>query len=86
MIEELECGCAIDADFAGYGASSDMTNYKNWRVVYCPKHAAAPDLFEALEDAFAWIEATVNSDDYYAPAIERVRFEKIKAVLELAAK
>ena len=50
-----ECGCyvVISPDKTGYG------------IVYCPLHKAAPDMYEALEESYHYInrvEANITSE------------------------
>ena len=50
MIKEtLNCGCMVTVDY------NNMV-----QVDYCPKHKAAPDMYEALVDALDFIEVCGN--------------------------
>ena len=47
------CGCRVDAD-----------RYRNTIWLYCPKHKAAPDMYEALLTAFGTIKALDNGQKW----------------------
>jgi hypothetical protein len=70
------CGCT--ANF--FAATDEVT------ITYCPKHAAAPAMFEALQDALYCIHLLNQDDVSIASKINasRVSKEKIQAAIELA--
>ena len=45
--KELPCGCIVAVDYDD-----------NARVVYCSKHRAAPDMYQALKDIIEQAEKT----------------------------
>lgn len=45
----LPCGCGVKA-IVGLNVEGTRTEYHHSHVSYCPLHAAAPDLADALEE------------------------------------
>ncbi len=51
-IEEISCGCII---FRRH--SFLMNNETRYGIDYCPKHSAAPDMYEALKELMQAVDS-----------------------------
>ena len=49
---ESPCGCYADATFAPIWGCLP----KNYKIIFCPKHKAAPELYEALVGMLQWFQ------------------------------
>ncbi len=73
-----ECGCEITYDIAGYGGMNDMSNYHNWRIEYCPTHAAAFDLLTLCQQAHRALASNIkdgpipSDSTYLSVMVERL--------------
>ena len=49
----LPCGCGVMGR-AGFNAEGTLVEYKGLYIKFCPKHAAAPEIYKALEAVIDW--------------------------------
>lgn len=79
MYKSLSCGCVVEIELKGYGQT-----WAGVEIEYCPIHAAAPDLLEALEkianyaapddyDRGGWVVAMETMQQLAAAAITLVK-------------
>jgi len=77
----LPCGCGVMGR-AGFNAEGTLVEYKGLHIKFCPKHAAAPELYEALEKLLAVDDAwhgSVNSEMADARQKARAALRKVRA-------
>ena len=55
MSKYMECGCYVDYDTVGW-----IQSVQNITIEHCPKHKAAPELYEALEALWPYIDGAAN--------------------------
>ena len=73
IVSGSACGCCINIVWNDAGKVSQV------EIIYCPKHAAAPDMFEALTELLeAW-----DGYELTAALDYRIR-ERVVAALEVA--
>ena len=67
MAKVCPCGCAVD---------------KHYGIHYCPKHKAAPDMYEALKELLWIAEATHGAQDRVLQAKQALSKAEGRKVLE----
>ncbi len=75
-----ECGCELVVPTTADGGIGKI------ELLYCPKHAAAPAMFEALEEVSAFAEMATDDSVNIIEAFEYIddMVRKCQAALELA--
>ncbi len=78
MYKSLPCGCAVDIELTGCNET-----WTGVDIEYCSKHAAAPDLLEALEAMMRWI-GPPPTDKYSYDSTREDAWNKARDALDQA--
>ena len=49
MYGTMKCGCVASVDLVGWALMA-----RNWEIYYCPRHAAADEMYEALKSRHSY--------------------------------